>query len=76
MIQGNISHAPIHERIGPSNTGFLQAPTLDASIADGRRRLADLYLNNDSAYVNMIRLEPGPSGRFRVTITLEIPNTF
>lgn len=69
-----MSYAHIHERLGPSNMGLLQAPTLDASIAEGRRRLADLYLNNASAYVSMIRLEPGPSGRFQVIITLEISN--
>jgi hypothetical protein len=55
--------------------GLLQAPTLNTSIAEGRRRLADLYLNNASAHVSMIHLEPGPSGRFQVIITLEIPST-
>jgi hypothetical protein len=55
--------------------GLLQAPTLDAvSIAEGHRRLAELYLNNAKAYVSTVRLEPGPSGRFQVIITLEIPN--
>ena len=56
--------------------GLLQAPSLDASIAEGRRRLADLYLNNPNTYVSMIRLEPGPSGRHQVIITLEMPNIF
>jgi hypothetical protein len=55
--------------------GLLQAPTLNTSIAEGRRRLADLYLNNASAHVSMIHLEPGPSGRFQVIMTLEIPST-
>jgi len=52
--------------------GLPRAQTLNASIAEGRRRLAGLYLNNPEAYVSTIRLEPGPSGQFQVIITLEM----
>ena len=54
---------------------FPGAQTLDASIADGRRRLASRYLNNPNAYVSTIRLEPGPSGQFQVIITVEMAMT-
>ena len=55
--------------------GLPRAQTLDASIAEGRRRLAGRYLNNPDAYVSTIRLEPGPSGQLQVIITLEMAMT-
>ncbi|KAH9015752.1 hypothetical protein EDB83DRAFT_236335 [Lactarius deliciosus] len=73
-IQGNFGYAPDLERAGPPNEGLLRAPWPDASIAEGRRRLADCYLNNPDAFVRMIRLEPGASGQSQVIIVLEIPN--
>ncbi|KAH9013655.1 hypothetical protein EDB85DRAFT_1899620 [Lactarius pseudohatsudake] len=57
-IQGNFGYAPDPERAGPPNVGFLRAPWPEASIAEGRRRLADRYLNNPDAFVRMTRLEP------------------
>ena len=50
---------------------MVQTSTLDKSIADSRRRLAVSYLNNADAYVSMILLEPGSSGRQQVIIVLE-----
>ncbi|KAI9450799.1 hypothetical protein BJY52DRAFT_1226998 [Lactarius psammicola] len=73
-IQDNFSYASVRERAGPSNARLLQAPTLDVSIAEGRRRLAGHYLNNPDAYVSVIRLEPGAFGQFQVIITLEMAN--
>ncbi|KAH8994109.1 hypothetical protein EDB86DRAFT_1283451 [Lactarius hatsudake] len=70
------NYVPAQERAGPSNIGLLQAPTLDTSIAESRRRLASRYLNNADAHVSMIRLEPGASGQFQVIITLEMTNVF
>ncbi|KAH9012465.1 hypothetical protein EDB85DRAFT_1019980 [Lactarius pseudohatsudake] len=64
--------APVHGSAGPTNMGLAQAPTLDTSIAESRRRLAGRYLNNPGAYVSTIRLEPGLSGQFQVIITLEM----
>ena len=55
--------------------GLPRAPTLDTSIAEGRRRLASRYISNPDAYVSTIRLEPGPSGQFQVIITLEMAMT-
>ena len=54
--------------------GLAWAPTLDASIAESRRRLASRYLINPEAYVSTIRLEPGPSGELQVIITLGMAN--
>ncbi|KAH9173376.1 hypothetical protein EDB89DRAFT_1959484 [Lactarius sanguifluus] len=68
----NFGYAPVHERVGPPNMGLAQAPTLNTSIAESRRRLASRYLNNPYAYVSTIRLEPGQSGQFQVIITLEM----
>jgi hypothetical protein len=59
-----------YERSGPSNAGLVQASTLDTS-AESRRRLAARYINDADAYVSLIRLEPGPSGRFQVIVTIE-----
>ncbi|KAH9021718.1 hypothetical protein EDB85DRAFT_2293406 [Lactarius pseudohatsudake] len=73
-VQDN--YVPAQERAGPSNIGLLQAPILDTSIAESRRRLASRYLNNADAHVSMIRLEPGASGQFQVIITLEMTNAF
>lgn len=73
-IQDNIGYTPIREKAGPSNTGLLQVPIIDASIATKRRHLVGRFLNNDNTYVSMIRLEPGPGSRFKVIIMLEISN--
>ncbi|KAH9059881.1 hypothetical protein EDB87DRAFT_1618938 [Lactarius vividus] len=71
-VQNNFGYPPVHQSVGPPNMELSQAPTLDASIAESRRRLAGRYLNNPDAYVSTIRLEPGPSGQFQVIITLEM----
>ncbi|KAH9021735.1 hypothetical protein EDB85DRAFT_1999651 [Lactarius pseudohatsudake] len=64
----------VPERAGPFDMGLVPAPILNASIVEGRRRLAGHYINNPDAYVSVIRLEPGQSGRFQVIIVLEMPN--
>ncbi|KAH9059882.1 hypothetical protein EDB87DRAFT_1618940 [Lactarius vividus] len=72
-IQDN-GYPPVPEREGPFDIGLIPAPILNASIAEGRRRLAVHYINNPDAYVSMIRLEPGQFGRFQVIIVLEMAN--
>ena len=54
--------------------GLPQAPTVEALIAEGRRRLVGRYIDKLDAYVSMIRLEPSPSGQFQVIITVEMAN--
>ena len=54
--------------------GLPQVPTVEALIAEGRRRLAGRYIDSPDAFVSMIRLEPSPSGQFQVIITVEMAN--
>ncbi|KAI9440260.1 hypothetical protein BJY52DRAFT_1421253 [Lactarius psammicola] len=53
-IQDNFGYAPVPGRAGPPNVGLLQAPILNAPIAEDRRRLAGRYLNNPDAYVQLV----------------------
>jgi len=72
----NVSYAP-----PPEAASLLQAETnpprdqtqvFDMSVAESLRRLAGRHINNPESLVNEIRVEPSPSGRFRVVITVEI----
>ena len=73
-IPENFDYDLTHERAGPSNVESVRAPMFDASIREGRRRLAGRYLNSPDAYISTIRLEPGASGRLQVIITVEMVN--
>ena len=50
------------------------APPADFLLpaANGLRNLAGCFLNNPATLVNMLRIEPGPNGRFLVRIALEL----
>ncbi len=48
------------------------APPVNVPPADGLRNLAGRYLNNPNTRVNLLRIEPGPGGRFEVWIALEL----
>ncbi|KAH9023448.1 hypothetical protein EDB85DRAFT_1991137, partial [Lactarius pseudohatsudake] len=48
------------------------APPANMPPADGLRSLAGRYLNNPDTRVNVLRIEPGPGGRFEVWIALEL----
>ncbi|KAH9006551.1 hypothetical protein EDB86DRAFT_3070539 [Lactarius hatsudake] len=52
------------------------APPADMPPANGLRNLVSRYLNNPSTHVNMLRIEPGPGGRFEVLIALELADIF
>ena len=52
------------------------APPADMPPADGLRILAGRFLNNPDTLVNMLRIEPGPGGRFEVWIALELADIF
>ena len=75
-ILENFDYDLAHERLGPYNIDLIRVPMLDASIREGRRRLAGRYLNNPNASVSTIRLEPGASGRLQVVITVEMITLF
>ncbi|KAH9073030.1 hypothetical protein EDB83DRAFT_155158 [Lactarius deliciosus] len=44
--------------------------------ANRLRNLASHYLNNPDTHVNILRIEPRPSGRFEVLIVLELADIF
>ena len=48
------------------------AQAVDMSVPERLRRLARRYVNNPESLVNGVHLEPGPSGRFQVVITIDI----
>jgi len=48
------------------------APPADMPPANGLKNLAGRFLNNPDTFVNMLRIEPGPGGRFVVWIELEL----
>ena len=45
---------------------------LDLSVFERLRRLAERVVNNPESLVNGVRLEPGPSGRYQVVISVQI----
>ncbi|KAN0131296.1 hypothetical protein V8E53_010876 [Lactarius tabidus] len=44
--------------------------------ANGLRNLVGRFLNNPGTLINMLRIEPGPGGRFEVWIALELADDF
>ncbi|KAI9457010.1 hypothetical protein BJY52DRAFT_1274499 [Lactarius psammicola] len=48
------------------------APPANMPPADGLRILAGRYLNNPNTRVSLLRIEPGPDGRFEVWIALDL----
>ncbi|KAF8495766.1 hypothetical protein F5888DRAFT_539083 [Russula emetica] len=76
--QENAGYAPLQEAVTSSSfeieTGAApdQAQVLDMSIPERLRRLAGRYVNDPESLVNGVHLEPGPSGRFQIVITIEI----
>jgi hypothetical protein len=53
------------------------APPADIPpAANGLRNLVGRFLNNPGTLVNMLRIEPGPGGRFEVWIALELADIF
>ena len=53
------------------------APPVDNPPAvDGLRNLARHFLNNPGTLVNMLRIVPGPGGRFEVWIALELADIY
>ena len=45
---------------------------IDLSAPERLRRLAGRYVSNQDSTVNGVHLEPGPTGRFQVVITIDI----
>ena len=56
--------------------GHHPAPPADMPPENGLRILAGRFINNPDTLVNMLRIEPGPGGRFEVWIALELADIF
>jgi len=64
------AHAPLQVQTG---AGLDRAQVLDMMpVTECFRSLARRFVNNPGSLVNAIRLEPAPSGRIQVVITIEI----
>ena len=72
----NAGYAPPSEAVEPvpiqSSAVPNEARAIDISVPERLRRLARRYVNNPESLVNGVHLEPGPSGRFQVVITIDI----
>ena len=49
-----------------------RVPALGRSAAENLRRLASRYLNHPDSHIDVVRMEPGHAGRYRVVIVLEM----
>ncbi len=77
QYQENAGHAPLQEAGEPPQIQMGTAPNEaapDLSLPERLRRLAGRYVNDQDSIVSGLHLESGPSGRFRVVITIEIGN--
>ena len=75
QYQENVGHAPLHEVVDPPQVEMgtaLNRDAVDLSVPARLRRLAGRYVSNPYSIVNGVRLEPGPSGRFQIVITIDI----
>ena len=54
-----------------------QTPPADMPLAgNGLRNLVGRFLDNPGTIVNMLRIVPGPGGRFEVWVALELADIF
>ena len=60
---------PIHAAFPASST---HRPAPGQSAAENLRRLASLYVHHPDSQVDMVRMEAGTAGRYKVVIVLEI----
>lgn len=53
------------------------APLADVpAAANGLRDLVSRFLNNPGTLINILRIEPGPGGRFEAWVAFELANIF
>lgn len=62
---------------GPTQAAFPNSSTHRASgvgrpVAENLRRLASRYIHHPDSQVEMVRMEPGSAGRYKVVIVLEM----
>ena len=73
----NVEYTPLHEVVYPTQGGDQMGMVpnegaSDLSAPERLRRLAGCYVSNPDTAVNGVYVEPGPSGRFQVVITIDI----
>ncbi|KAI0249232.1 hypothetical protein BJV78DRAFT_1229208 [Lactifluus subvellereus] len=66
-----------HVAPGPAQAAFpdpsvQHVPAPDQLAAENLRHLADRFLNHPDTQIEAVLMEPGPGGRFKVMISLEI----
>ena len=75
QYQENAGYTPLHETVDPPQVQMDMGRSegaLDMSVPERLRRLARRYINNPESLINGVHLEPGPSGRFQVIVTIDI----
>ena len=70
-LQG-VQVVPDPTRAALPDSSVHRAPALGQSTADNLRRLASRYLNHPDSQIDVVRMEPGSAGRYRVVIVLEM----
>ena len=77
--QGNhrLGYAPRGIVPGPAQTAFPDPSThqqhgLGQPVVENLRRLASRYVHHPDSKVDMVRMEPGTAGRYKVVIVLEM----
>jgi len=63
---------PDHTRAALPGPSAHRAPALGQSTAENLRRLASRYLNHPDSQIDMVRMEPGSAGQYKVVIVLEM----
>jgi hypothetical protein len=77
--QENYDGFGAHFPVADSPEAFGPYPARPANMppaGNGLRNLVGHFLNNPGTLVNMLRIEPGPGGRFEVWIALELAEIY
>ena len=73
---GNALHGvrvvPGPTRAGLPDPSAHRAPALGQSVTENLRRLASRYVNHPESQIDMVRMEPGSAGQYKVVIVLEM----
>ncbi|KAI0249227.1 hypothetical protein BJV78DRAFT_1284126 [Lactifluus subvellereus] len=72
-----LGYAAQHVAPGPAQAAFpdpsvQHIPVPDQLAAENLRRLANRFLHHPDSQIEVVLMEPGPAGRFKVMISLEI----
>lgn len=65
-----------HPEAFPDVQPYPAPPAIMPPAGNGLRNLVGQFLNNPGTNVNILRIEPGPNGRFEVWIALGLADIF